>query len=330
MKITDYQKVTELLATNVFLLDGPGGTKTIFARDLLKALNAVTSAADNLGTINMSQLIQASKVDATDKILIGVENGTKAIYAEDFLFGILDSVASVEMRRNIFRGKNLGTAFTAEQKARIADGSFKGFFIGDYWEIGGKIWRIVDINYWIGKGIDPITTTNHLVIMPDKRLYTTPMNSSDTSQGAYIGSELYTNNLEEAKTLIYSAFGQSYILNHRNMFSNAVTDGHMSGYTRVDSIFDLPSEIQMYGHTVFTPMGYGAYNPNIYTYDSTQLALMKLYPRFINTENLAFWLRDPSGEKSFCAVGREGNPSTLIATQTEGVRGLFGIKGVAA
>lgn len=31
MKITDYSKVAELVGENVFLLDGPDGTKTITA-----------------------------------------------------------------------------------------------------------------------------------------------------------------------------------------------------------------------------------------------------------------------------------------------------------
>ena len=46
MKITDYEKVTELLANNVLLVDGDGGTKTILARDLLKALVAVSSSQE--------------------------------------------------------------------------------------------------------------------------------------------------------------------------------------------------------------------------------------------------------------------------------------------
>ena len=42
------------------------------------------------------------------------------------------SIATVEQRRNIFRGKNLGTAFTSAQKAEIKAGTFKGFFIGTF------------------------------------------------------------------------------------------------------------------------------------------------------------------------------------------------------
>lgn len=45
--------------------------------------------------------------------------------------------------------KNLGSVVTAEQKTNIQNGTFKGFFLGDYWTIGGHNWRIVDFNYWM-------------------------------------------------------------------------------------------------------------------------------------------------------------------------------------
>lgn len=78
---------------------------------------------------------------------------------------MLDSFAPVELRRVIFRGKNLGTALTAVQKAAIKDASFKGMFLGDYWNIGGRIWRIVDMDYWYNCG-DTAFISHHLVIMP--------------------------------------------------------------------------------------------------------------------------------------------------------------------
>ena len=68
MKITDYEKVTQLLANNVLLVDGDGGTKTILARDLLAALVAVSSSQDYLAKMNVSQLTQVSSVSATDWI----------------------------------------------------------------------------------------------------------------------------------------------------------------------------------------------------------------------------------------------------------------------
>lgn len=103
---------------------------------------------------------------------------------------MLDSFAPVELRRVIFRGKNLGTALTAVQKAAIKDGSFKGMFLGDYWSIGGRIWRIVDMDYWYNCG-DTAFTSHHLVIMPDEALYNAQMNTTNITTGGYVGSEMY-------------------------------------------------------------------------------------------------------------------------------------------
>lgn len=125
MKITDYEKVQALAASNIFLLDGPNGTKTIAADALAKALIGLLSSKDFIGGVNLSELTQINELVSGNKLLIGTADGNKAIAAEDALFAMLDSFAPVELRRVIFRGKNLGTALTAVQKAAIKDGSLK-------------------------------------------------------------------------------------------------------------------------------------------------------------------------------------------------------------
>ena len=125
MKITDYEKVQSLAASNIFLLDGPNGTKTIAADALAKELIGLLSSKDFIGGVNLSELTQIKELVSGYKLLIGTMDGNKAIAAEDALFAMLDSFAPVELRRTIFRGKNLGTALTAAQKAAIKDGSFK-------------------------------------------------------------------------------------------------------------------------------------------------------------------------------------------------------------
>ena len=123
MKITDYEKVQSLAASNIFLLDGPNGTKTIAADALAKELIGLLSSKDFIGGVNLSELTQIKELVSGYKLLIGTMDGNKAIAAEDALFAMLDSFAPVELRRTIFRGKNLGTALTAAQKAAIKDGS---------------------------------------------------------------------------------------------------------------------------------------------------------------------------------------------------------------
>ena len=135
MKITDYEKVQALAASNIFLLDGPNGTKTIAADALAKALIGLLSSKDFIGGVNLSELTQINELVSGNKLLVGTTDGNKAIAAEDALFAMLDGFAPVELRRVLFRGKNLGTALTAVQKAAIKDGSFKGMFLGDYWSI---------------------------------------------------------------------------------------------------------------------------------------------------------------------------------------------------
>lgn len=326
MKITDYEKITQLIDNNVFLVDGDGGTKTILARDLLAALVAVGSSQDYLAKMDVSQLTQVSSVSANDRLLLAAGDGNKGITVNDAFWGILDAVISVEQRRNIFRGKNLGTALTSAQKSEIKAGTFKGFFIGDYWSIGDRNWRIVDINYWLNSG-DTSCTTPHLVIMPDSTLYNAVMNETNITTGGYVGSQMYTANLENAKTLVNAAFGSANILTHREYLTNAVTNGYPSAGSWYDSTVELPNEIMMYGSLVFTPAGDGSVVVNRYTIDKTQLALMKLYPRFINPNRQTQWLRDVVSSAYFARVYGSGDTGYGNASNSLGVRPVFGLVG---
>lgn len=326
MKITDYEKVTQLLASNVLLVDGDGGTKTILARDLLAALVAVSASQDYLAKMNVSQLTQVSSVSATDRLMVSAADGNKGITVNDAFWGILDAVISVEQRCNIFRGKNLGTALTTAQKAQIKAGTFKGFFIGDYWNIGDRIWRIVDINYWLNNGDVPCTTP-HLVIMSDDILYKAKMNETNITTGGYVGSQMYTANLANAKTLVNSAFGSSNILNHRELLVNAVSNEYPSAGAWYDSTVELPNEIMMYGSYVFTPAGNGSTIPYRCTIDKTQLALMKMYPIFINHHRRSQWLRDVVSSAGFALASNYGNPFYNNASYSNGVRPVFGLVG---
>ena len=245
MKITDYEKVQTLDSSSILLIDGNNGTKTILASDLAKSLVKLLSSQDFISGVNLSELTQINALSADDKLLIGTAEGNKAIGADDALFAILDAFIPKEQRRMIYRGKNLGAVVTEEQKANIKNGTFKGFFLGDYWTIGSYTWRIVDFDYWYNCG-DTAFTTPHLVIMPDKPLYNAQMNETNITTGGYVGSKMYTENLAQAKTLAASAFG-SLILTHREYLTNAVSNGYPSAGAWFDSTLELPNEIMMYG-----------------------------------------------------------------------------------
>lgn len=321
MKITDYEKVQALAASNIFLLDGPNGTKTIAADALAKALIGLLSSKDFIGGVNLSELTQVNALVSGNKLLVGTTEGNKAIAAEDALFAMLDSFAPVELRRVLFRGKNLGTALTAVQKAAIKDGSFKGMFLGDYWSIGDRIWRIVDMDYWYNCG-DTAFTSHHLVIMPDEALYNAQMNTTNITTGGYVGSEMYKKNLANAKTIVNAAF-QGSVLTHREHLCNAVANGKQSGGAWFDSSIELPSEIMMYGHIHFGNASDGNTIPNIYTPSKTQLALFMVCPRFITDRSHAQWLRDVVSSASFAVVNSGGLTNYYNASFSCGVRPVF-------
>lgn len=322
MKITDYEKVQTLDSSNMVLIDGNNGTKTILVADFIKSLIGFISSQDFISGVNLSELTQINALTSDDKLLIGTAEGNKAIGADDALFAMLDAFIPKEQRRMIYRGKNLGAVVTEEQKANIKNGTFKGFFLGDYWTIGSYTWRIVDFDYWYNCG-DTAFTTPHLVIMPDKPLYNAQMNETNITTGGYTGSLMYTENLDQAKTLAASAFGD-LILTHREYLTNAVTDGHASAGAWFDSTLDLPNEIMMYGCHVYAAMNNGTVIPTNYTIGKTQLALFTVVPKLISNR-ATFWLRDVVSSAHFALVNCRGVTLYAAASYSNGVRPVFAI-----
>ena len=322
MKITDYEKVQTLDSSNMVLIDGNNGTKTILVADFIKSLIGLISSQDFISGVNLSELTQINALTSDDRLLIGTAEGNKAIGADDALFAMLDAFIPKEQRRMIYRGKNLGAVVTEEQKANIKNGTFKGFFLGDYWTIGSYTWRIVDFDYWYNCG-DTAFTTPHLVIMPDKPLYNAQMNETNITTGGYTGSLMYTENLDQAKTLAASAFGD-LILTHREYLTNAVTDGHASAGAWFDSTLDLPNEIMMYGCHVYAAMNNGTVIPTNYTIGKTQLALFTVVPKLISNR-ATFWLRDVVSSANFAYVSRAGDADYYGASNSLGVRPVFAI-----
>lgn len=325
-KITDYPKVTELVQNNVLLLDGENGTKGILAGDLGKALLSLMTTKEIMNNINIADLDAVSTLETGNSLLVRTTAGNKKISVSDVVFAMLDPVISVEMRRNLWRGKKLGSAVTSTQYNEIDAGTFKGIFLGDYWEIGGRIWRIVDFDYWFGCG-DTNCMTHHLVIMPDFPLYKANMNDESTTVGAYVGSKMYTTNLTEAKTIVNGAFTAAHILNHREYLQNAVTDGHPSAGAWFDSTVELPNEIMMYGSYINSSGGNGSVAVNRYTINKTQLAGMKAFPYLLVLNDGLQWLRDVVSNTRFAYIsGTSGIASSHAAETAMDVRVVFGIK----
>ena len=223
----------------------------------------------------------------------------------------------------IYRGKNLGTAFTAAQSAAIRDGSFKDLYIGDYWTIDGTVYRIADFDYFLRSG-DTECTAHHAIIVPDVSMDTQEMNDTNVTTGAYVGSKMYTTNMATAKAKIKADFGSAHILAHREYLANAVSNGKQSAGAWYDSEIELMTESMVYGAPHFAPACDGSTVPANYTVGCKQLNLFRHRPDLISNRQ-TYWLRDVVSAAHFAHVVNNGICNFNGASNAYGVRPAFPI-----
>ena len=215
------------------------------------------------------------------------------------------------------RCKYLGTTITDAQNTAIKNRTYDDLFIGDYWTINGVNWRIVAIDYYFNVG-DTNFDKGNIIVMPDTVLYSAQMNKTNTTSGAYAGSLMRTQNLNNARTIARNTFG-SHLANHRIVLTNSVDASGPNSWTWYDSDgVELPNEVQIYGTRVW---GSALKGYDVAT-QKQQFPLMALAPQFVNTRQ-AYWLQDISSRSvsSNCAlVNINGNADYGNASFSFGVR----------
>lgn len=266
--------------------------------------------------MKISEYTAIEAFNEDDYLLTDGSNGTRKILAANAVLSALN-LNSHYVRRSIFRGKNLGSSLTAEQKAAIQNGTFENMWLGDYWEIGNVKWRIADFDYWYNCG-DSKFSNHHLVVVPDTSLYTAKMNDSSVTTGGYTGSSMYTTGLNQAKTAASNAFGDA-VLTHREFLINSVASGYPSAGAWANSTVELMNEIMVYGSYIYTPGNTGATDVKRYTICTTQLALFRAVPSFIVTD-AGYWLRDVVSATHFARVDASGGATSTGAANAFGVR----------
>ena len=239
---------------------------------------------------------------------------------------IMDNAATHNM---VYRGKALGTSVTSEQWAAIKAGTFKDLYLGDYWSIGGMDYIIAAFDYWYKCG-DTACNTHHAVVIPRSQLYTYKFNHTNTTEGGYVGSDLYKNGLTQAKTTFNTAFGSAHILNHREFLVNAVTNGKPTGSDWYDSTVDLMNENMVYGGRQFSPMPDGTDPWNTcrnYTINKSQLPLFRLAPWMSFVRDQWCWLQDVVSAAPFTNCDGYGYANCDSAGNAHGVWPAVGLIG---
>nr|DAG47188.1 MAG TPA: hypothetical protein [Caudoviricetes sp.] len=258
-----------------------------------------------------------SRPEKDDIFIIDGVKGTRKIPMSDTAIELAGMISPIN-HRNIWRGKCLGNAVTAAQKAAIATSTFDDIFIGDYWTISGIDWVVSDMDYFYQTG-DTNITKHHLVIVPRLGWYTHVMNDAHVTTGGYANSKMRASGLNEAKAKFTAAFGDM-IITHRELFTNAVTNGKPSGGAWMDATVELMNEIMVYGTTVFTPACDGTTVPYLYTTNKVQLAAFRLNPAFITVRGQWYFLRDVVSSAYFASVSAIGDAHAYGAAHAGYVR----------
>ena len=157
---------------------------------------------------------------------------------------VTDAYQQVASHNAIYRGKVLvdttgGTApYTLSQlQALVNAGNFSDIYVGDEIRVNidSKLVRFIVMAIdWYIHDDDTQLTNHHLVLVPKDILGDAQMNGTDTTEGAYMGSEMFKTHLPEFATKISTAL-DSHILTWRSLMSNDIdttaTDAGYSGWS---------------------------------------------------------------------------------------------------
>lgn len=163
--------------------------------------------------------------DENDVLIKDGTNGTKQIKASDMVYALFDPIP--EMHKEIFRGKSLGSTFTAAQQQAISDGSFHDLWLGDYWESGETKYRIVDFDYYydLFRGTDGKNVLiHHVVVMPDTGLSSEDIKiTSSNNAWNYFNSPMRTGTaMSSVKSKVNSFFGSEHIMTFYESYVSAI------------------------------------------------------------------------------------------------------------
>lgn len=224
----------------------------------------------------------------------------------------------------VYRGKDLGEEVEIKYQEQILNGTFDDLYIGDYWTINGVVYRIAAFDYYYNTG-DTACKTHHVTLVPDTALYSCPMNSTGTTDGAYVNSLMYTEGLDEAKSIITEAFGGVFgILNHRTLLADATTAGYESHAAFYNSTVELMTEANLLGYRNGGNAMNGTAYPYNYSLDQTQFPLFRYRPDLIGIRT-GYFLRDVVSDKWFAAITANGAAGYYTAANNGGVRPSFSV-----
>ncbi len=281
---------------------------------------------------NILDFEQSRTINGDTKVNVYKPKNEKAIESESIRVGdykLTDIIGNnnAGFHNSIFRGKDVTKYYNdGSLYTRISSGKFEDLFVGDYIIKNNITWRIAGFDVYLHKG-DTELTKHHAIIVPDKHLTTAQMNSTNTSAGGYVGSEMYKTVLPSVlSTYITPVFG-NHVIEYRNLLTNSINatgynrfgtnSGCSNGWDWYSRKLDLMNEVQLFGSITWSSSGY-----DIGT-DNCQLPLFRLAPEYITNRSYWCWLKAVTTASAFAYVLRNGYSNNNNASGVGGVRPCF-------
>ena len=235
--------------------------------------------------------------------------------------------------------------FTLDQlSAKLTAGDFSELYIGQYIDkemtssVGGTEtvrWMFAGFDSFLNNG-DTATTNHHIVMVPENCFKTAHrMNSSNTTTGAYKGSEMYTTTLPAYLAAIKNAFGASHILKFRSLLTKTMTSttpsmggagrqGASTDWEWTDCELRLLNEAAVYGCNVWSSSGYdiGEFNQQLPLFSIAQDKKVAMLGHGSSTRS-HWWLSAVGSSAYFCVVYYNGYAYNYDASGAFGVRPAF-------
>lgn len=286
-----------LADTDAFLInDGTGMKKSVLSKLSDFVLNKI---ADKV----------FAKLQTNDKTILG------AINELNIIIGANNAAA----HNAIYRGKNLGTQFTAEMSANIKNGTFKDLYCGDYLVINGTTYRFMDFDYLYKTG-DTSLDTHHILVVPDAPMYSHVMNDTNTTEGGYVGSKMYKSGLDQALAKIKVDFGEAHIVTYINLLVDTVSNDAPSNWAWYSRQIDLMNEEMVYGTRAWSQASQNGFDTGT---NKSQLAAFQHNHSLISSCRSWYWLRAVRSSTDFCFVYGDGRARNGSASDSGGVRPCF-------
>lgn len=320
-QLKTYQGVTHIFGSN----DPDAGMIFKYSSS---EIGGVTLENSNLHAVNevLRRQLEAKDAELSGQIeILETKNEELQSQVDNLNNSLLPICNNAGFHNSIYRGKDLTNIYTIDEISdRIKAGTFDDLFVGDYikktitTEIGGTetvtlVFADFDTFYLNG---DTETTEHHAtMVLKDCFQTIACMNESDTTEGGYAGSKMFTEILPIYAAALQTACN-NHILTHEELLSSSISEdlpsksgagwyGASNDWSVVEVQLSLMSEIQLYGSTLLGSSIYDIGNRNM------QFNLFRHNPESTiaglghNGGRIQYWLSSVSSstEFAFCYYG---------------------------